>query len=143
MSAEKDIAFLREMLEYLESGDNEMVGTMIKDWLTELGNFPVPYIRTEVLAFALLMEARLREKDADKGKRWKGKPISELAVDACMLNRRLEIASYESDHALTVRVAVDHANICMFIADVAGALECGAVENGGAGWAGLDQVQMP
>lgn len=126
---------LDDYMDALEAALDDAVGKM---------SFHVQELRPEVLAFALLMEQRLREKDADKGQRWKQKSIAELGVDVCMMNRRLEIASYQDDSSLTVRVAVDHANICMFIADVAGALEAPELERkadgGGPGWAGVDQA---
>jgi len=80
-------------------------------------------LRPEVLAFARLMELRLREKDADKGVNWKGMNQDMLLVGVASKFLQLE-ASIKHDlprinHA---RQAVDLANYCMMIADVSGAL---------------------
>jgi hypothetical protein len=102
--------------------------------------FQVQELRPEVLAAALLMEARLREKDADKGQRWKESDIDNLQV--CAATKVYQIDRAIQDGTDTSKHAIDLANYAMMIADVAGALESEA-SNGGAGWAGLDQVQMP
>ena len=100
-------------------------------------SFHVQELRPEVLAFALLMEQRLREKDADKGDSWKRKKLAELEVAAGV---KLSSA-YASNPITAARHAIDLANYCMMIADVAGALDT-TEGNGGPGWEALDQVQM-
>ncbi len=101
--------------------------------------FVVQELRPEVLAIALLMEARLREKDEDKGQSWKGLQPMQLMVHASSKAVRLEsLVCSDASPSDYVHHAVDLANYCMMIADVAGALE---TENGGAGWAGLDEVK--
>lgn len=123
--------------------------------------FHVQELRPEVLAFALLMEARLREKDEDKGASWKQRPTDTFTGSICiksqMLDRDVRLIG---DRTKASANAVDLANYCMFIADVSGALDneiealaaeqgFGLVDhqedtsgNGGPGWAALDQVQM-
>jgi hypothetical protein len=109
--------------------------------------FSVQELRPEVMEFALLMEARLRIKEADKGTSWKQSPMGYLRVamfsKASLLER--ELTGVEHGMPLTVATtkhAVDLANHAMFIADVAGALE-DTDDNGGPGWAGVDQVVAP
>jgi hypothetical protein len=102
--------------------------------------FSVQELRPEVLGFALLMEARLRDKDADKGQSWKNMTARDLLVQAGTKGLQCEDALRKGRQH--VSHAVDLANYAMMIADVAGALETGEA-NGGEGWAGLDQVQMP
>jgi len=79
-------------------------------------------LRPEVLAFAQLMELRLREKDADKGSAWKEKSERDLLVDAMSKSLLLDSAVREG-YESRVRHAVDLANCCMMIADVAGAID--------------------
>jgi len=85
--------------------------------------FQVQELRPEVLAFALLMEERLREKDADRGgDSWKSATCDHLMVRTfatCMiLEQQVRL------HAdAKIRKAVDLANYAMMIADVAGALD--------------------
>lgn len=80
-------------------------------------------LRPEVLAFALLMEQRLAEKDADKGESWKSADVGNLQVCITAKNMSLDRAVMFGTHAERARHAVDIANFCMMIADVAGALE--------------------
>lgn len=82
-------------------------------------------LRPEVLAFARLMEQRLREKDADKGQGWKDLPAGHLRVAMFSKAGRLEraIISQPTEMNECVTDAVDLANYCMMIADVSGALE--------------------
>lgn len=96
-------------------------------------------LRPEVLAFALLMEKRLREKDEGKGQTWKGMTQEQLfppfmvkafAVEKAIFNDGLPVAGH----------AVDLANYAMMIATVAGALTTGDAD-GGEGWAALDQPE--
>lgn len=84
--------------------------------------FQVQELRPEVLAFALLMEQRLREKDADKGTSWKNMNHDVLRVHASSKMSRLE-TSILHDLPHDAVHAVDLANYCMMIADVAGALK--------------------
>lgn len=79
--------------------------------------FQVQELRPEVLAFALLMEERLREKDVDKGSSWKKMNHNQLRVHASskmasLENSILRELPYDAHHA------VDLANYCMMIADV-------------------------
>lgn len=87
-------------------------------------------LRPEVLAFARLMEQRLRDKDADKGQSWKGKSLFGLSTSALAKASFLQttaICIEASDEG--IRHAVDVANYCMMFADVAGALEVPAQES--------------
>lgn len=87
-------------------------------------SFHVQELRPEVLAFALLMEQRLREKDADKGMQgWKDADILNLQVCITAKNMSLEHAIVHGTNAEICRHAVDLANYCMMIADVSGVLE--------------------
>lgn len=106
--------------------------------------FQVQELRPEVMAIALLMEQRMRDKDAEHGDDWKELNLQALMID--VMAKSLEIdrvrrMNGESGCDAIIKHAVDLANYCMMIADVAGALKSEA-SNGGAGWAGLDQVQM-
>lgn len=83
-------------------------------------HFHVQELRPEVMAFALLMEARLREKDEDKAESWKSKSVDDLLVNVASKKLQMEMQNYESG---MIREAVDLANYCMMIADVAGALK--------------------
>lgn len=104
--------------------------------------FQVQELRQEVMAIALLMEQLLRDKDADKGQSWKDAQATRLRVAMLSKAHALENSMVSSEVHVVIKHAVDLANYAMMIADVAGALESEA-SNGGAGWAGLDQVQMP
>jgi len=103
--------------------------------------FQVQELRPEVLAFALLMEARLREKDADKGQGWKKKTDIDLTVNICAAARSIEQSLFPHRGERSIKALVDMSNHCMMLTDVLGALET-LEANGGAGWVGLDQVQM-
>lgn len=142
-----DIDFLREMKTHLTAGRSgdptefEMLEKMIEDWIDELGNLPkfsVQELRPEVLAFALLMEARLREKDADKGQSWKDKSPFGLStaalakasfVQTCIAKPGLKSTSFAGDLPVAKlaledsKHVVDVANFCMMLADVSGALD--------------------
>lgn len=87
--------------------------------------FQVQELRPEVLAFALLMEERLRDKDAEKGSTWKAISEHNMMVHATSKAIRLEAEVADDDLLEPERIkhAVDLANYCMMIADVAGALE--------------------
>lgn len=103
-------------------------------------------LRPEVLAFARLMEQRLREKDEDKRQSWKEKHIIDLTVNICSAARRIETELFPIKGKQSIKSLVDMANHCMMLADVAGALDAVAAEgmdgNAGPGWPALDQVQM-
>lgn len=105
-------------------------------------SFHVQELRPEVLAFALLMEQRLREKDAEWGQGWKRKADTDLTVNICTAARQIEQSIFPHKGERSIKALVDMSNHCMMLADVLGALECGANDNGGPGWAALDQVQM-
>jgi hypothetical protein len=79
-------------------------------------------LRPEVLAFAQMMELRLREKDADKGTSWKEKQIIDLTVNVCTAARMIEKNIFPLNDAVSIKALVDMANHCMMLADVAGAL---------------------
>jgi hypothetical protein len=98
--------------------------------------FQVQELRPEVLAFALLMEKRLREKDADKGTSWKQRTFPDLAVNVAMKKSQLESCIRFQSPNMNMH-AVDLANCCMFIADNAGALKPSAEADG---WFALDEV---
>ena len=97
--------------------------------MSEPMKFQLHELRPEVLAFALLMEQRLAEKDADKGLSWKQWDVPHLKVAMVSKASRMELAMVEVQHfnhplsGATTKHAVDLANYCMMIADVAGALE--------------------
>ncbi len=78
-------------------------------------------LRPEVLAFAQLMELRLRDKDEIKQRSWKAMNETDLTVHAISKALRLEQA-VKSKFTDRARYAVDLANFSMMIADVAGAL---------------------
>jgi len=101
--------------------------------------FHVQELRPEVLAFALLMEARLREKDADKGQGWKKKTDIDLTVNVCTAARQIEQALFPHKNERSIKALVDMSNHCMMLADVLGALE--TEENGGDGRAWRDQTE--
>lgn len=82
-------------------------------------------LRPEVLAFVMLMEKRLREKDEDKGQRWKSKDPFDLICDTGLAAHRLRASVTDNNISLTIRHAVDLANFSMFVADVSGALNGG------------------
>jgi hypothetical protein len=86
--------------------------------------FQVQELRPEVLAFALLMEQRLRDKDADRGQSWKGQSVDNLIVQA-----QSKAFALDRNYSARTKHAVDIANGCMFIADVSGALEPQAEES--------------
>lgn len=85
--------------------------------------YHVQELRPEVLAFAILMEQRLRQKDADKGQLWKDAEIGNLQVCVTAKNMSLDTALTYGTNNEAARHAVDIANFCMMIADVVGALE--------------------
>jgi hypothetical protein len=85
-------------------------------------------LRPEVLAIALMMEQRLRDKDADKGQSWKDEDIGNLQVCTAAHVYRIENAIHVGAHRAAAMIAVDLANYCMFIADVGGVLQLPASE---------------
>lgn len=94
-------------------------------------NIAITDIRPELLAFALLMEQRLREKDADRGgNSWKTASESNLAVNVTSKTLLLETAVREGYDA-RIRHAVDIANFAMMIVDVAGGLHDTTAESEG------------
>ncbi len=135
MSNQIDREALDQHMDALESALDYGIGKM---------PFNVQELRPEVLAIALLMEARLREKDADKGTTWKNMGRRDLYVQAATKLMLIERALIVAD-GTDAGHAVDLANYCMMIADVAGALQKpepeARNENGGAGWAGIDHVR--
>jgi hypothetical protein len=86
--------------------------------------FVVQELRPEVLAFALLMEQRLRDKDEDKGQSWKDvSDIDHLRVNATSKIFMIETAIDQGKNKAAAGYAVDLANYAMMIADVAGVLK--------------------
>lgn len=86
--------------------------------------FSVQELRPEVLAFALLMEARLREKDADKGQSWKNIDVHRIHVAMLAKVGLLDRALYaDQPSVFGTKHSVDLANYCMMISDLAGALK--------------------
>lgn len=90
--------------------------------------FHVLELRPEVLAFALMMEARLREKDADKGDSWRDLSAYQLSTHALSSALRLADDVVPENR---VKRAVNVANYCMMIAGVGGALDIAAELDGG------------
>lgn len=87
-------------------------------------SFHVQELRPEVLAFALLMEQRLREKDAEwGGNSWKDADIGNLQVCATAKIFSIETAILKGPEKDAIKHSVDLANYAMMIADVAGALD--------------------
>ena len=85
--------------------------------------FVVQELRPELLAFALLMEQRLRDKDEYKGQRgWQDKMPVDLTVNVTSAARRIEQALFPYKGAQSVKALLDMANHCMMLADVSGAL---------------------
>lgn len=88
--------------------------------------FQVQELRPEVLAFALLMEQRLRDKDADKdadkGQGWKQKTDIDLIVNICTAARDIEQGLFPYKGERSIKSLVDMSNHCMMLADVLGAL---------------------
>ncbi len=78
-------------------------------------------LRPEVLAFALLMEQRLREKDEERGVSWKFATARDLFPRLMSKAFAVEKASGFEDITVA-KQAVDCANFCMMIADVVGGL---------------------
>lgn len=116
--------------------------------MSEQMSFSVQELRPEVMAFALLMEARLREKDADWGcAGWKEATLFGLSTAALAKASFVQTGIAKNHCVADIKHVVDISNYFMMIADVAGALEAPVLErktdNGGVGWVGLDQVQMP
>lgn len=84
--------------------------------------FQVQELRPEVLAYALLMEQRLRDKDADKGQGWKRKTDISLIVNICTAARDIEQGLFPYKGERSIKSLVDMSNHCMMLADVLGAL---------------------
>lgn len=85
-------------------------------------SFHVQELRPEVLAFALLMEQRLREKDADNVQGWKHMGADELFTPFLTKAFAVEKCIFSAGTSATKHV-IDCANFAMMIADVAGALD--------------------
>jgi len=88
-------------------------------------------LRPEVMAFALLMEHRLREKDTERGgNSWQSASAKEIVIPT--IAKALHLDSVVRDvHHINLnptKHAVDLANYCMMIADVSGALDTKADE---------------
>lgn len=85
--------------------------------------FQVQELRPEVLAFALLMELRLREKDADRGgNSWKHANAKDILVHAQSKMMLVEMCVRGVQLNLCAPHAVDVANYCMMLADLSNAL---------------------
>lgn len=90
--------------------------------------------RPELLAFARLMEQRLR----DKGASWKDKTDISLLVAAIPKFHSLETSIQRGVTRNDIH-AVDLANYCMMIADVAGALDVAPSDKAAA----MDTYDIP
>lgn len=112
MSNQIDREDLDSHMDALEKALDDAIGTM---------HFHVQELRPEVLAFALLMEQRLREKDADRGLSWKGMTPEQLFPPFMSKAFDVEKAIFNT-HTSPVRSAVDLANYAMMIVDVSGEL---------------------
>jgi|WetSurMetagenome_2_1015567.scaffolds.fasta_scaffold931855_2 hypothetical protein len=77
-------------------------------------------LRPEVLAFAQLMEMRLRAHDEDKSASWKEASLRDLCVQVTSKSFRLEDAIRNGFYDDMIKHAVDTANYCMMIDDVSG-----------------------
>jgi hypothetical protein len=98
--------------------------------------FSVQELRPEVLAFALMMEQRLREKDAEWGDAYKTLTHAQLGIPA--LAKCMQLSQSIGKPGEVKKHSVDVANNMMMIAFVEGVLPTD--EDGGPGWAGVDQV---
>lgn len=78
-------------------------------------------IRPEILAFAMLMEQRMRDHDAEKGRSWKEMSAQNLAAYACVKATALSAATRHNS-VFQLRHAIDLANYSMMTADVLGGL---------------------
>jgi hypothetical protein len=99
--------------------------------MSEQMKFQVQELRPEVLAFALLMEQRLREKDAERGgNSWKNASAKEIVIPTTAKALHLDNVVRDVYHLnlSPIKHAVDLANYAMMIADVVGALEPNADE---------------
>lgn len=107
----------------------------------ELDGAP-PMLRPELLAFAMRMEQRLREKHADKGESWRGMYPDHLMVQASSKAIRLEsLILSDAKPADYLRHAVDLANYCLMIASLA-KVDDASPEYSGPGWFGIDQAPV-
>lgn len=85
--------------------------------------FEIQELRPAVLAYAWLMEKRLREKDAEKSESWKTQSAKNLAVHATSKMLRMEESiRLDFPHSAS-KHAVDAGNYCMMISDVNGTLD--------------------
>ena len=87
--------------------------------------FSIQELRPELLAFALLMEQRLREKDTERGgNSWKNASAMEIIIPTTAKALHLDSVVRDVHHLnlIPTKHAVDLANYCMMIADVSGAL---------------------
>ncbi|MCW5625068.1 MAG: hypothetical protein KIT73_10160, partial [Burkholderiales bacterium] len=82
-------------------------------------------VRPEVLAFALLMEERLREKDAERaGNSWQRRGnLRQIGIALLSKAMAVDAAIIAGGHGLNH--AVDAANYAMMVADLSGALHDG------------------
>lgn len=93
---------------------------------TSTMKFQVQELRHEVLAFALMMEAELRKKDAERGDSWKIIPPGDLLISATA--QILQAARAIPNNEPCVKSVVHAANYCMMVADVSGGM---VTEEGG------------
>ncbi len=80
----------------------------------------LPVIRPELLAFALLLERRLRAHDATKGEGWKRKGAVDHLIGCQASALHLKVQNAPERNA---QLALDAANRAMFLLDVTGFLE--------------------
>ena len=119
-----------------DPADHEAVarGLLVKYRDQQAGEmkFQVQELRPEVLAFALRMEQRLREKDAEHGgNSWQSASAKEIVIPTTAKALHLDSVVRDVHHLNLnpVKHAVDLANYCMMIADISGALEVPAQES--------------
>lgn len=108
----------------IELGKGHILNVTVEGETPTPMSFHVQELRPEVLAFALLMEQRLREKDAEwGGNSWKDADIGNLQVCATAKIFSIETAILKGPEKDAIKHSVDLANYAMMIADVAGGLD--------------------
>lgn len=119
---------------YADPSDHDAVAQALLDKYRDQPaamKFQVQELRPEVMAFALLMEQRLRDKDAEHGgNSWQSASAKEIVIPTTAKALHLDSVVRDVHHLnlSPIKHAVDLANYAMMIADVAGALETNADE---------------
>lgn len=96
------------------------VSTMLRSEPKKHNEIHLQELRPEVLAIALMMEQRLREKDAALGESYKNKTHAQLGIPA--LAKCMQLSISIGNPAEVKKHAVDVANYMMMIAFVEGVL---------------------